>query len=184
MNDPTAPLTNWQNFYVVVGSAAGSLTGLQFVVMTLIAQSRAAASMTEIRAFGTPTVVQFCTALLISALTAAPWRSLEAFGVCVGLGGALGVIYSLRTFRHARNAAYTPDLEDWIWYTGLPLAAHLALVTAAVLILWNANLSLIVVAADAIAFLFIGIHNAWDTVTYIAVNHTRNSSGAQKPPET
>jgi hypothetical protein len=30
-------LAGWQNFYVIVGSSAGALIGLQFVVMTLIA---------------------------------------------------------------------------------------------------------------------------------------------------
>ena len=49
-------LTAWQNFYVIVGSSAGALIGLQFVVMALIA------NMPDIRvqtlageAFVTPT---------------------------------------------------------------------------------------------------------------------------------
>ena len=33
-------LAAWQNFYVIVGSSAGALIGLQFVVITLIADSR------------------------------------------------------------------------------------------------------------------------------------------------
>src|SRR5207247_3359319 len=32
-----SPLQAWESFYVIVGSSAGALTGLQFVVMTLIA---------------------------------------------------------------------------------------------------------------------------------------------------
>ena len=31
------PLVTWQNFYVIVGTAAATLTGLLFVVITLIA---------------------------------------------------------------------------------------------------------------------------------------------------
>ena len=34
--DMTA-LDGWENFYVIVGSSAGALIGLQFVVLTLIA---------------------------------------------------------------------------------------------------------------------------------------------------
>ena len=30
-------LSGWENFYVIVGSSAGALIGLQFVVITLIA---------------------------------------------------------------------------------------------------------------------------------------------------
>jgi len=29
-------LSGWENFYVIVGSSAGALIGLQFVVITLI----------------------------------------------------------------------------------------------------------------------------------------------------
>jgi hypothetical protein len=32
-----APFSGWQNFYVIVGSSAGALIGLQFVVMALVA---------------------------------------------------------------------------------------------------------------------------------------------------
>ena len=31
-------LTGWENFYVIVGSSAGALIGLQFVVITLIVE--------------------------------------------------------------------------------------------------------------------------------------------------
>ena len=50
-------LNGWTNFYVIVGSAAGALIGLQFVVMTLIANlpiSRGNAQAGD--AFSTPTV--------------------------------------------------------------------------------------------------------------------------------
>ena len=37
-------LAKWDGFYVIVGSAAGALIGLQFVVMTLIGRKAGAAS--------------------------------------------------------------------------------------------------------------------------------------------
>jgi len=171
MDTQSLPLTNWQNFYVIVGSSAGALTGLQFVVLTLIAQARVTSSMREIAAFGTPTVVHFCTALLVSALMTVPWQSLTQLGVCLAVGGVAGVIYSAGTVWHAHKSAYNPDVEDWIWYAALPLLAHMALIVVSVLLWWNSNLSLYAVAADALLFLLIGIHNAWDSVTYIVVKH-------------
>jgi len=165
---------NWQNFYVIVGAAAGSLTGLQFVVVTLLAQARAMSSLREIRAFGTPTLVHFCTALLVSALMSAPWQSLTYFGITLGSGGALGVIYSIGIIWHARKSSYQPDLSDWIWYTALPLLAHLALAAAAVFLWTHPGFSFGVIAADSLAFLLLGIHNSWDTVTYVALNHSKS----------
>jgi hypothetical protein len=147
--------------------------------MTLIAQARVAASMREIQAFGTPTVIHFCSALLVSALMAAPWQSLVYFAVCLGIFGVLGMIYSVSIFWHARKASYTPDLGDWIWYTAFPLLAHVALLAAAFLVWWNCKWSLWTIAADSLVFLLLGIHNSWDTVTYVALNHTKPSVDTQ-----
>ena len=73
----TFSLHSWEGFYVIVGAAAGALTGLQFVVMTLIGEAgRFRSSGETLSAFGTPNVVHFCAALLLSAIMTAPWRLL------------------------------------------------------------------------------------------------------------
>ncbi len=169
------PLAGWANFYVIVGSSAGALTGLQFVVMTLITEAEVPGSMQEIRAFGTPTVVHFCAALLISAIMSAPWLALSNIGFCIGACGAAGVAYALRIIWHARKSAYVPDAEDWVWYAALPLVAYATLVAAAILLWSRSTSSLFVIAATTLLFLFIGIHNSWDTVTYIAVQNRQRS---------
>lgn len=128
----------WSNFFVIVGSSAGALTGLQFVVIALVAQARATGTAREVRAFGTPTVVHFCAALFISAIAAAPWRELFHLSICLATFGALGVVYTLSTIRHARGqTGYQPVLEDWIWYTALPLIAYVVLTAAAIFLAWR-----------------------------------------------
>lgn len=49
-------LTNWQNFYMIIGSAAATLTGLMFVATTLIAGLERHVSTLDagISAFNTP----------------------------------------------------------------------------------------------------------------------------------
>ena len=51
-------LRGWESFYVIVGSSAGALIGLQFVVITLIAERRDHLDTGTISAFGTPTVTK------------------------------------------------------------------------------------------------------------------------------
>jgi hypothetical protein len=174
------PLASWQNFYVLIGSAAGALTGLQFIVIALIAQSGASLDLRDVRAFGTPTVVHFTAALVISAVMAAPWQSPAALGACLLACGGAGTLYSLTIIRHARKAAYNPDLEDWIWYTALPLVAHLTLLAAALLFPWNAGWGECTVAAAALLLLLLGIHNSWDTVTHTAI-HLRRTPRPDDP---
>jgi hypothetical protein len=173
---PLSSLTQWENFYVIVGSSAGALTGLQFVVIALIAEAQTARSILEIRAFGTPTVVHFCAVLLISAIMSAPWYALSAVGTALAACGAAGVVYAIFVIRHAhRQTGYAPDREDWAWYAVLPLVAYSVLLSAAVLLMHHPTLALFVIAATALQLLFVGIHNAWDTVTYIALKRQEGS---------
>ena len=81
-------LSAWEAFYVIVGSSGGALIGLQFVVITLIAESRNLTGGGALGAFGTPTVVHLTGALGISAIMSAPVESMirgspraNAFGI-------------------------------------------------------------------------------------------------------
>ena len=59
-------LEGWKNFYVIVGSSAGALIGLQFVVITLIA-TKPIVRVDALAggAFATPSVVHFGVVLLL-----------------------------------------------------------------------------------------------------------------------
>ena len=171
MGEPLAP---WESFYVIVGSSAGALTGLQFVVIALIADAEAAvavsSNMLEIRAFGTPTVVHFCAVLFISAVLSAPWHALSSAGLVLDACGAAGILYAIIVIRHARRqTGYSPDAEDWFWYSALPMVGYTSLLVAGILLKHHPTMSLSVIAATALLLMFVGIHNAWDTVTYIAL---------------
>src|SRR5216110_3302638 len=125
MDAATSPISGWDNFYVIVGSSAAALTGLQFVVVTLIAQSRRRATSREISAFGSPTVVHFCSALFLSATLSAPWRSLAGAGVPIMGCGLAGAAYAIVVARRARRqTGYKAVFEDWLWHVALPLVAY------------------------------------------------------------
>src|SRR6185436_2554990 len=93
------PFAAWESFYVIVGSSAAALTGLQFVVIALIAESRNRATSSDIAAFGSPTVVHFCVALFVSATLSAPWESLIAPGIPIVGCGFVGACYAIVTMR-------------------------------------------------------------------------------------
>ena len=163
-------LEAWDSFYVIVGSSAAALTGLMFVVIALISDMDAPRSSRAVAAYGTPTVVHFCIGLVISAALSAPWRSLGSVAGFVGLCGAIGVAHVGIALRRARQQTeYQPVFEDWLWHTGLPMAAYVTIVIAAVFLGSASEPSLFAVAAAVLSLVLIGIHNAWDTVTYLAV---------------
>ncbi len=170
MMEPTSVRSAWENFYVVVGSSGGALVGLQFVVITLIAERRRRVDAGSLGAFGTPTVVHLSAALLVSAVMSVPWPSLVALSAALGICGLGGFTYCAIAIRRARRQTeYRPVREDWVYYAGLPSACYAALAVAAALMRAHTDAALFVVAAAALGLLFLGIHNAWDTVTHIVV---------------
>lgn len=171
-------LRSWQTFYEIVGSAAAALTGLQFVSIAVLVQSQRRGGMQEIRAFATPTVVDFCAALLVAVFMSAPWREISQLGCCLTLGAAFGVAYSVRVLYHARKAGgYKPDAEDWVWYLLLPFIGYTLLAAAGVLLWMSQTWAIAAPAIIGVLFLMLGIHNAWDTITYIVIIPRENSSG-------
>src|SRR5713226_5826557 len=119
-----SPLATWQNFYVLIGSAAAALTGLTFVVVTLSAVTRQTRSSVSggMTVFSTPTVMHFCAVLLVAAIFSAPWPALWPAGLLLGLCGLAGMTYVVIVLRRLRRqTAYQPVLEDCLWYTAFPL---------------------------------------------------------------
>jgi len=173
-------LTTWQNFYVIIGSSAGALIGLMFVVITLIAGTRMRRSSEPIAAFGAPNVVHFCAALLVAALLCAPWQALWNASLLLGLCGLGGVTYVVIVLRRVRRQSdYAPVLEDWLWHTVFPLVSYTALIVAAILLPGNPAPALFVTGAATLLLLFIGIHNAWDTVTYVVIELSQPENKSQ-----
>ena len=162
------PLDTWQNFYVIVGTAAATLTGLMFVVITLIAQIQISSPRSHVTVFTTSNVFHFGAVLLAAGILSAPWQALWPAAWSCG---------SSRGDLHAHRAlAGTPP-------SGLSTGALRLDGLAARLLRRprrrgdcapeSAGTALFVIAAVTMLLLFIGIHNAWDVVTYTAFERSQ-----------
>jgi len=171
-------LPEWDSFYVIVGSAAGALIGLQFVVMTLIAERPPVRAAEAGAAFATPTIVHFGTVLLVSALLRAPWHSVTPLAALWGLVGLGGLVYTVIVARRMRvQTTYRPDFEDWLFHALLPPTGYAILALSAFAAPSHMREALFVVGIAALLLLFIGIHNAWDAVAYHVLVSNPNSKG-------
>jgi len=185
-----AALAGWGNFYLITGTAAAALTGLQFVVQSLLASNAHRAVGADdptagIEAFGTPTVVHFTLALALSAIMCVPWPGYGSLLATLGVAGAGALAYSGVVLRRARRQrSYVPVAEDWIWHVLLPAAAYAAVLVAALLFRRAAETMEFVIGAATLLLLCVGIHNAWDTVTYLTVNALRTAAPGGGPPPT
>jgi hypothetical protein len=177
-----AELAHWESFYVIVGSAAGALIGLQFVVMTLIAERPALRAEEAGNAFATPTIVHFGAALLLSAVLRAPWQAIStAAGVC-GLIGLAGVAYVIVVSDRMRSlATYEPVFEDWFFHGFAPLLGYALLLVSALAVGSYTHEALFGMGTATLVLLFASIHNAWDAVSYAVLAHKRDASSDGEP---
>ena len=181
MHGSVAALGAWDNFYVIVGSGAAALTGLMFVVVTLISSISIRRNSGASSAFSGPNVVHFSVALGVAAMLTAPWQALWPPALLLGLCGTCGAVYIAIIYaRMRRQKDYEPVLEDWTFHIILPLAAYLTYLIGAWLLPFNPAPTLFAIAAATILFLFIGIHNAWDTVTYITFQAANRNEQRQE----
>jgi hypothetical protein len=181
MQSSELPLLNsWQNFYMIMGTAAATLMGLMFVVTTLIAgiDTHVSTLNAGISAYNTPTVVHFCAVLLLAGILSAPWQTFSTVSLLIGLLGLGMMFYLLIVLRRMwRVPNYQSTLEDWLWYMTFPLLAHVLLIVAAFVLLRSPASGLYILGSAMIVLLLVGIRHAWDLVIFLAVerSHSKNT---------
>jgi hypothetical protein len=174
-------LHEWESFYVIVGSSSAALIGLQFVVIALVADIRTRSTTGEIDAFASPTIVHFGGVLLLSGILSAPWRTPDVVAWLLGACGLGGLIYTaIVTRRVMRQGGYSPVVEDWLFHAVVPGAAYVALAVAGVELASDPEHALFAIGTAAMLLMFVGIHNAWDAVTYIVL--VRKPQEEAEPP--
>ena len=172
-------LSNWQNFYMIMGTAAATLTGLMFVATTIIAgiDTHVPTANAGVAAFNTPTVVHFCAVLLLAGILSAPWQAFSSISLLIGVFGLGMAFYLIIVMRRMqRMPHYQSTLEDWLWYIVLPLVAHLLLIASAIMLSANPAPALYMVGAAMAMLLLIGIRNAWDNMTYLAIERAHSKT--------
>src|SRR5207237_532751 len=103
---------------------------------------------------------------IVEPAAVSPFAAWENFYVIVGSSAAA--------------LAGLPVLEDWLWHCAFPLVAYVTLLVAAFVLQRDPPRTLLVIGATALFLLFIGIHNAWDAVTYIATQQPQHEEGADR----
>lgn len=171
----TSLLSGWDNFYVIVGSSAGGLTGLTFVVIALINETMRGVRPAGLGAFVTPTMVHFGGVLAFSAFVSMPHQGPASLSAGFAVAGAAGVIYGgfIAANMRRQGTAYVPVLEDWVWNVILPTLVYGALLVMAWIIWSWPTQTMYMVATLSLVMLLIGIHNAWDIAVYMTTQAPR-----------
>jgi hypothetical protein len=173
---PSSPsLSDWHDFYSLIGAASATLVGLLFVAASIGAGVFTRENQVGIRSFLSPTVVHFSAVLIICLLATIPTQTWNFLGVLETCTGATGLVYSAWIWRRMikHGLIGTIDLADRLWYALLPIAAYVLVIVAGVGILRESAFSLNILAMALIVLLLIGIRNAWDMTIWV-MDHRRS----------
>jgi hypothetical protein len=164
---PTASieaLLEWHNFYSVLATASATLLGAMFVVASiggsLLTKERAAG----VRLFVTPTVIHLSAVVLGCALATVPSLQVISLGILFGIGGAVGLVYSI--IRAVRIRQRKLELVDHFWYGAVPAIAYATMIAGVVMVLLLAPHALEVLAISMALLLVAAIRNAWDLLLF------------------
>jgi hypothetical protein len=157
-------LSEWHDFFVVLGAAAGTLIGAMFVVVSIASGMIKGGELTS-RIFVTPTIVHLAVVLLSCAFILVPSLNHVTLGASAGVAGIVFLGYAGRNVFHiSRRRAV--EWSDHLWYGICPLIAYLLIVVGAILML-EATPGAVETIALALALLIMaGIRNAWDLILF------------------
>jgi hypothetical protein len=160
----------WDNYYLMIGSSAGALIGLMFVVVTLTAGRDRAEVERGKHLYTSPIVWHLAVILTLSGAAAIPTISAKVFGLSAGGLSLVGFAVAMRSAIGIARHPGAPEapLFDMFWYGLAPAMVYVGLGAGALGILQNRPWGTTVVAADLMALLLVSIHGEWDLVTYLA----------------
>jgi hypothetical protein len=69
--------------------------------------------------------------------------------------------------------------EDWFWHIILPFASYATFLIGGLMLPSDPVTGLFVAAVAPAALLYIGIHNAWDSITYTVLRSARAKAEAK-----
>jgi hypothetical protein len=160
----------WENYYLMVGSSAGALIGLMFVVVTLTAGRGRSETERGKRLYTSPIVWHLGVILTLSGAAAVPNISAKLFGVIAGGLALIGVAMGVRSAFGIARSPGAPEAVafDIFWYGVAPALVCVGLGGSALALLSGWKWATTALAADLMALLLVSIHAEWDLVTYLA----------------
>jgi len=163
----------WDTFFFLIGSAAGALIGLMFVVITLTAGQEPRRVERGAPVYVTPIVFHFGVVFMVSAISVVPGLSPPAVAVMFGACAIAGLVYSVVTTIRLCRSGWEDPIPGWsdkCFYGFLPSIIYVGLTGAAAAVPFLESKAVFAISAISLALLLVGIRNAWDLATTLAQN--------------
>ena len=164
-------LSDWQNFYLLTGTAAATLMGLLFVAVSLGTNLPAAQIRDSLRTFVTPILVTYFQVLLLGCVALIPRLSPPFFAGAVALLGLSNAAQAGQVLWRMRVIHRGEVIErgHWIWHFALPFVGALLLLVSAYGFFRAVSLAELGLAITQLLSLTTGLRNTWVLMIWLAL---------------
>jgi hypothetical protein len=162
---------HWDDFYLLIGTAAAALLALLFVAVSLgtgyLTEERAGAT----RTFFSPIVLHYGAVLFLSAVALIPGHRMMFYVVLIAATGLVGLAVSAYTTAQLVRTNWTNFMVDRLAYGLLPAIAYIALIAAAGMMYTGHTIALDAYAGALLLLMLVNIRNAWDLMLSMVRRH-------------
>jgi hypothetical protein len=162
-------LSEWHEFYTLLGTAAAALVALLFVAVSIATDvlTTEPQSQRNTATYMTPVVFHYANILFLSLIVLVPTQTWDSFGIVIAAASIGSFGYSfLVMMRVHRNSI--SDFSDRLGYGAVPMLCYAAGLVSSWLIFEERPAGLNLLAAAALSLLVINIRNAWDLMISLA----------------
>jgi hypothetical protein len=162
-------LTQWHEFYALLGTAAAALVALLFVAVSIATDvlTPEPESRRNTATYMSPVVFHYANILFLSLIAMIPTQTQESFAIVIAVASIGSFGYSLLVMvRVHRNSI--SDLSDRLGYGAVPMLCYATGLISSWLMLKERSAGLDLLAAAALALLVTNIRNAWDLMISLA----------------
>ncbi len=162
-------LTEWHEFYALLGTAAAALVALLFVAVSIGTSvlTPEPDSRRNTATYMSPVVFHYANVLFLSLIALVPTQTWDSFAVVIGVASVGSVGYSIViAVRVHRNPI--SDLPDRLCYGIIPMVCYATGSIVAFLLFEEKAAGLNLLAGAALLLLVINIRNAWDLMISLA----------------
>ena len=174
-------LAAWETFYLVVGTSAGALVGVMFIVATLTAEITLDQINRGTTIYQNPTVFHFGVIVAVSAMALVPEHLLPVIAVLTGFIAIGGLAYAGVTLRRISEPYDFYQATNWdrLFFGFLPGLSYLLMLGGAIAVFWTPEIAAETIGAGTLLLLLVSIRNAWDVATF-AVRIARSLGTKEK----
>lgn len=166
-------LHDWQNFYILTGTASATLIGLLFVVISNGSYIPVQQAKEYTRTFVNPILFVYGEVLCVSCLALMPLDSMLLFSCVLAVLGVLDLLFTGKVLWRIRVVHRDDaDVERiyWLWYILLPGMVSLLLLASAFGLFFGEPLTVPVIAVIVLLSLVIGLRNTWNLMLWLTMH--------------